>query len=101
MVYHYYTKIKNVIKQFVCSIGWLDSKLQVTEDRYDKIARSDLQIYIITNYFDNKYYDNIDFAQQILKFYINFQTEIQKDNDVYRYIKYRNEDDYTQINIII
>ncbi len=37
--------------KFICLFNWLDTKLKITEDRYDSITRSELQKYVITNYF--------------------------------------------------
>ena len=50
---------------------------------------TDLQKYIITNYFENRYYQNIDFVKQILKIYITFSTKEQHENLHYQYFKYR------------
>ena len=74
---------------FVSMFNWLDTKLEITEDEYKCIKKTDLQKYIITNYFDNRYYQNIDFVKQVLKIYIMFSTKNQNDNLNYQYIKYR------------
>ncbi len=55
--------------KLVCLFNWLDTKLEITEYKNDGIKRSDLLKYVITNYFDYRYYENIDFVKQILKFY--------------------------------
>ena len=75
--------------KFVCLFNWLDTKLEITENEYKSIKKTDLQKYIITNYFDNRYYQNIDFVKQVLKIYIMFSTKNQNDNLNYQYIKYR------------
>ena len=75
--------------EFVSMFNWLDTKLEITENEYKSIKKTDLQKYIITNYFDNRYYQNIDFVKQVLKIYIMFSTKNQNDNLNYQYIKYR------------
>ncbi len=74
---------------------WLDTKLKITDDKYASINRIHLQKYIITNYFDNCYYENIDLVKQLLKFYFKFTTKKQEYKNDYKYVKYRNSDDYT------
>ena len=76
--------------KFVCLFNWLDKKLKITEDRYDSITRSELQKYVITNYFDCRYYENIDFVKQILKIYFTFSTKEQNNSYEYQYVKFRN-----------
>ena len=75
--------------KFVSIFNWLDAKLEITSDEYDSIRKTDLQKYIITNYFENRYYQNIDFVKQILKIYITFSTKEQYENLHYQYIKNR------------
>ena len=75
--------------KFVCLFNWLDKKLKITEDRYDSITRSELQKYVITNYFDCRYYENIDFVKQILKIYFTFSTKEQNNSYEYQYVKFR------------
>ena len=61
--------------KFVCLFNWLDTKLDITEYSGHSITRSELQKYVITNYFDCRYYENIDFVKQILKFILRFQQK--------------------------
>ena len=61
--------------KFVCLFNWLDTKLEITEYSGHSITRSELQKYVITNYFDCRYYENIDFVKQILKFILRFQQK--------------------------
>ena len=75
--------------KFVCVFNWLDKKLKIMEDRYDSITRSELQKYVITNYFDCRYYENIDFVKQILKIYFTFSTKVQESKNEYQFVKYR------------
>ena len=61
--------------EFVSMFNWLDTKLEITENEYKSIKKTDLQKYIITNYFDNRYYQNIDFVKQVLKSILCFQQK--------------------------
>ncbi len=49
--------------------NWIDTKIEITDDAYSHIKKSDLQKYVIANCFDNKYHENVDFVKQILKNY--------------------------------
>ncbi len=61
---------------FMCLFNWLDTKLEITPAfQSNCIKRSDLQKYVITNYFNNIYYENIHFVKQILKIYFKFSTK--------------------------
>ena len=82
--------------KFTCLFNWLDTKLIITDSHYDCIKKTSLQRYIILDYFDNKYYENIDFVKQILKIYFTFTTKKQFDKLKYQYVKFRDaiiEDD--------
>ena len=48
-----------------CLFIWLDTKLEITENKKDCIMRGELETYIINNYFDYRYYENIDYVKQI------------------------------------
>ena len=72
--------------KFVCLFNWLDKKLEITEYSGQSITRSELQKYIITNYFDCRYYENIDFVKQILKIYFTFSTKKQNKRFEYQYV---------------
>ena len=50
--------------------------------------RGELETYIINNYFDYRYYENIDYVKQILKIYFMFSTKEQDINHVFKYVKY-------------
>jgi len=83
------------LNKIACLFNWLDTKLKITDDKYNCIKRTHLQKYIITNYFDNCYYQNIDLVKQLLKIYFKFSTKEQEYKNEYQYVEYRNEDDYT------
>ena len=70
--------------------SWLDTKLKISVREDDFIKRTDLQKYVITNYFDNIYYVNIDIVKQILKIYFSLLTKEHEDKTTYRYVRYRN-----------
>ena len=83
------------LNKIICLFSWLDTKLKITDREYACIKKTDLQKYVITNYFDNCYYQNIDLVKQLLKIYFKFTTKEQEYKNEYQYVKYRNEDDYT------
>ena len=83
------------LNKIICLFNWLDTKLKITDNEYNCIKKTDLQKYVITNYFDNCYYQNIDLVRQFLKIYFKFTTKEQEYKNEYQYVKYRNEDDYT------
>ena len=61
--------------KFFCLFIWLDTKLEITENKKDCIMLGELETYIINNYFDYRYYENIDFVNQILKYILCFQKQ--------------------------
>ena len=75
--------------KFVCLFNWLDKKLEITEYRGHSITSSELQKYVITNYFYCRYYENIDFVKQILKVYFTFSTKEQNNSYEYQFVKYK------------
>ena len=83
------------LNKIICLFNWLDTKLQITDREYACIKKTDLQKYVITNYFDNCYYQNIDLVKQLLETYFKFSTKEQEYKNKYQYVKYRNRDDYT------
>ena len=82
------------LNKIICLFNWLDTKLKITDDEYACIKKTELQKYVITNYFDNCYYQNIDLVRQFLKNYFKFSTKEQEYKNKYQYVKYRNADDY-------
>ncbi len=71
--------------------SWLDTKLEIIDRNCEMIKRMDLQKYIISNYFDNIYYDNIEIVKQILKIYFSLLTKEQEDKSIYKYVRYRDQ----------
>ena len=69
--------------------SWLDTKLEIIDRSCEMVKRTDLHKYVITNYFDNIYYENIDIVKQILKIYFSLLTKEQEDKTIYRYVRYR------------
>jgi hypothetical protein len=82
------------LNKIICLFNWLDTKLKITDNEYNCIKKTDLQKYVITNYFDNCYYQNIDLVKQLLKIYFKFSTKEQEYKNEYQYVEYRNRDDY-------
>ena len=82
------------LNKIICLFNWLDTKLKITDHQYNCINKTHLQKYVITNYFDNCYYQNIDLVKQLLKIYFKFSTKEQEYKNEYQYVEYRNRDDY-------
>ena len=82
------------LNKIACLFNWLDTKLKINDDQYSCINRIHLQKYVITNYFDNCYYENIDLVKQLLKIYFKFSTKKQEYKQDYRYVEYRNRNDH-------
>ena len=81
--------------KFVCLFNWLDTKLEITEDKSNCIDKTRLEKHIIFNYFE--FFDfeifnskNIDFVKQVLKVYFMFSTKEQDCHYQYQFVKYRN-----------
>ena len=49
---------------FVCLFNWLDTKLEITEDKSNCIDKMDFQKHVTANYFDYFHHRNIDFVKQ-------------------------------------
>jgi hypothetical protein len=79
----------HINNKFICLFRWLDTKLQITDDEYNVIKRSDLHKFIITEYFNDVYYKNIDFVKQVLKIFFMHPTKEQNNNHEFVYVKYR------------
>ena len=60
------------LNKIICLFNWLDTNLKIIDNEYICIKRTDLQKYVISNYFDNCYYQNIDLVKQFLKNYFKF-----------------------------
>ena len=83
--------------KFVCLFNWLDTKLEITEDKSNCIDKTRLEKHIIFNDFD--FFDfeifnskNIDFVKQVLKVYFMFLTKEQDCHYQYQYVKLRKEE---------
>ena len=81
------------LNKIACLFNWLDTKLKITDYEDVCIKKTHLQKYVITNYFDNCYYQNIDLVKQLLKIYFKFSIKEQKYKNEYQYVEYRNRDD--------
>ncbi len=81
------------LNKVICLFNWLDTKLKITDSEYNCIKKTDLQKYIINNYFESKYYENIDIVKQVLKIYFTFWPNVQDCNTQYQYVKFINNVD--------
>ena len=70
-------------------LNWLDTKLELTDDSSDLIKRKDLYKYIISIFYKDLYFKNIDFMKQVLKLFFMHETNYQYDKEYFRYVKYR------------
>jgi hypothetical protein len=52
------------LNKIICLFNWLDTKLKIIDNAYACIKKTDLQKYVITNYFDNCYYQIFDLVSQ-------------------------------------
>ena len=75
--------------KFICLFEWLDTKLEITDTYDDRIKRRDLFKFIIINYYNNLYFENIDFVKQVLKIFFMHETKYQNCNCYFVYVKYR------------
>ena len=75
--------------EFICLLEWLDTKLILTDCSHDFIKRNELYKFVITEYFGNIYYQNIDFVKQVLKIYFANPTKEQNSNSYFVYVKYK------------
>jgi hypothetical protein len=83
--------------KFVCLFNWLDTKLEITEDKSNCIDKERLEKHIVFNYFEFFEYQifnskNVDFVKKVLKVYIMFSTKKQDCHYQYQYVKLRNEE---------
>ena len=77
------------LNKIIYLFNWLDTKLIITDMYFHCIKKIDLQKYVINNYFDNLYYENIDTVKQILKIYFKYSTKEQDNSSEYQFVKYR------------
>ena len=75
--------------KFICLFEWLDTKLELTNYSDDGIKRKDLYKYVIKNFYNNLYYENIDFVKQVLKIFFIHETKYQNSNSHFIYVKYK------------
>jgi hypothetical protein len=75
--------------EFIDLLEWLDTKLILSDCCHDFIKRNELYKFVITEYFDNIYYQNIDFVKQVLKIFFMNSTKEQDSNLYFFYVTYR------------
>jgi hypothetical protein len=84
---------KSTIFKCTTLINWLDLKLEIKPRHYERIKKTNLQKYIIKNFYNDKYYENIDFVKKVLDVYF---LDIRKKTDsklYYENVKYINEEE--------
>ena len=72
-------------------LNWLDTKLELTNDVNDVIKRKDLYEYIISNFYKDLEFKNIDFMKQVVKLFFMHEIIYHYQDDKYHfcYVKYR------------
>ena len=75
--------------KFICLFEWLDTKLELTNYSDDGIKRKDLFKFVIKIFYNNLYYENIDFVKQVLKIFFIHETKHQNSNSHFVYVKYK------------
>ena len=79
----------NKSNEFIDLLEWLDTKIILSDCSHDFIKRNELYKFVITEYFDNIYYQNIDFVKQVLKIFFMNSTKEQNSNSYFYYVTYR------------
>ena len=74
--------------KFICLFEWLDTKLEITDTYDDRIKRRDLFKFIITKYYNDVYYKNIDFVKQVLKIFFMHPTKKHDSCQEYGFVKF-------------
>jgi hypothetical protein len=67
---------------FICLLKWLDTKLQLTDSCRDFIKRNELYKFVITEYFNDVYFQNKDFVKQVVKIFF-FMHERKEHSNLY------------------
>ena len=70
-------------------LTWLDTKLQLTDSCRDSIKRNELYNFIISEYFNDVYYENIDFVKLVLKRFFMHPAKEQDNNHYFQYVQYK------------
>jgi hypothetical protein len=81
---------KSTVFKCIALINWLDSKLELNPPYHEHIKKTSLQKYIVTNFYNDNYYQNIDFIKKVLDIYF---LDVPKNEDSKLYyinVKYRN-----------
>ena len=74
--------------RFIHLFQWLDTQIIRTDDRNNWIRRNDLHKFIVTEYFDNNYYENIEFIRNALKIYFTHPTKKHDSCQEYGFVKF-------------
>jgi hypothetical protein len=56
---------KSTFFKCIALINWLDPKLELNPPYYQHIKKTNLQKYIVTNFYNDNYYQNIDFIKKV------------------------------------
>ena len=81
--------INHKSNKFICLLKWLDTKLQLTDSCCDSIKRNELYKFVITEYFNDVYFQNKDFVKQVVKIF--FLCMKEKDTVIWIFIMLNTE----------
>ena len=79
----------HINNEFVCFSQWLNTKLKKTDYKFDLIKRNELYNFIISEYFNDVYYNNIDFVKLVLKRFFMHPAKEQDNNHYFQYVQYK------------
>ena len=79
----------HIDNEFVCFSRWLNTKLKKTDCKLDLIKRNELYNFIISEYFNDVYYENIDFVKLVLKRFFIHPSKEQDNNHYFLYVEYK------------
>ena len=74
--------------KFICLFEWLDTQIIRNDNRNNWIRRNDLHKFIVTEYFNNNYYENIEFIRNALKIYFTHPTKKHDSCQEYGFVKF-------------
>ena len=80
---------ENTSYKCIALLNWLDTKLELTNDSSDLIKKRDLYKFIISKFYQDLYFKNIDFMKQVLKIFFMHKTNYQNDTYYFQYVQYR------------
>ncbi len=53
------------LNKIICSLNWLDTKLELTDTCRDTLKRNELYKFVVTEYFNDVYFQNKDLLNKL------------------------------------